>query len=120
MLKVICSGDRKWTDSAFVERVLLAESDGKGFVVCEGNATGLDKIAGAIADKKGWPHFICPANWNYYDRAAGHIRNHWMFDFFQPNKVFCFHDDIVNSKGTKEMLNYAQKNGCEVKLFSHE
>ncbi len=53
------------------------------------------------------PH---PANWDQYHRAAGPLRNREMLKE-APDIVLAFHDDLSQSKGTRDMVNQALKAG---------
>jgi hypothetical protein len=40
-----------------------------------------------------------------------------MLDSEEPGMVLAFHDDIENSKGTKDMVNIAEKAGVRVAIY---
>jgi hypothetical protein len=72
----------------------------------------LTRWLGAGQDIKVEPH---PADWAKYKRAAGPIRNAEMLKSLMTETlnssplVVAFHNDIKNSKGTKNMLTIALK-----------
>lgn len=57
-----------------------------------------------------------PADWDKYHRAAGHIRNQQMLAEGKPTLVLAFHHDLAKSKGTKDMVRRALKEGLPVYL----
>lgn len=91
------------------------------FVVIEGNASGADYVAhwwatkspmhsyNENADDPVFEHLCFLADWGQYGKAAGPIRNQQMLDEGQPTLVIAFHDDLENSKGTKDMVKRAKK-----------
>lgn len=55
-----------------------------------GGARGADTLAGEWGKRKGLPVLRVDANWDYYDKAAGPIRNQWMIDFAFPTYAVGF------------------------------
>jgi hypothetical protein len=89
-----------------------------GTVIIHGAASGADTIAGNVGRSLGFDIIRFPAQWEKYGRAAGPIRNKQMLDEGRPNLVLAFHPNIVESKGTKNMINQAQKRGIKTVVFS--
>ena len=118
-MKVLVTGDRNWTDEDFIRDSLttLDVIESSKVVLIEGEARGADKISAKIARELGWQVIPVPANWEKYGKAAGPIRNQEMLNM-DPDLVIAFHDDLKNSKGTKDMVNRAQKKGVKVTLIS--
>lgn len=92
--------------------------DSVAFLI-EGEAEGADKMSRKIALELGFPDeriLKYPANWTKHGRAAGPIRNREQFKNKgrPPDLVLAFHDDYAESKGTKDMVEFAEKNGVEV------
>ena len=81
-------------------------------------AGGADKIAGEIATVFGLKVIPYPANWSAYGKAAGCVRNQLMLDREHPDEVWAFHEDLENSKGTKDMVERAEQAGIKVRKFS--
>jgi hypothetical protein len=86
-------------------------------LLIEGGAPGADFISGVCADMLGLPHCTFRANWDFYHKAAGAIRNGWMLEFGQPDKVVAFHPNIAKSKGTADMVRRAKKAGVTVEVI---
>jgi hypothetical protein len=127
---ILCCGDRNWTNKKLIKKWLKKK---KPDAIVEGGqyksvpanigyprgrwiVVGADYKAGVVADELGIPHFQCKANWEFYKKAAGPIRNGWMIKFMPVTEVLAFHNDIENSKGTKNMIQQAQKKGIPVTI----
>ena len=107
--KILICGDREWNDvdtmAAYMQTIDI------NTIIIHGAARGADAIAGVIASELGMPVKSYPADWVRYKRAAGPIRNRQMYDTELPDLVVAFHNDLVNSKGTKDMIEYAKSKG---------
>ena len=66
------------------------------------------------AIKHGYKYEDYPADWDRFGRAAGPIRNKQMLDEGKPTLVIAVHEDISKSKGTKNMVEQAEKRGIDV------
>lgn len=119
MTKALFCGDREWTDKTTIKAVMvdMATAAYDKLCVCEGDCRGADRIAGAVADEMGLAHCKFPANWGFFRRAAGPMRNGWMLEYFDPHIVVAFHRDITISKGTKDIVNKAVRAGKIVKVI---
>ena len=84
-------------------------------IVVEGGAKGADSLAKKVANKLGIEVREYPAEWDKYGRAAGPIRNQEMLGE-KPDLVLAFHSNIEKSKGTKNMITLARRQGVHVKL----
>ena len=138
-VRLLVTGDRNWRNSPVIRDCLsevvwsLLDDDGcyQEFILIEGEAMGADIISRVvvaleIADGQEYssdPRWVgiedYPADWDTYNRAAGPIRNKQMLDS-GVDYVVGFHDDIVNSKGTKDMLKQCAKAGIPGRLFTQE
>ena len=118
MMKVLVCGDRNWVDGDIILSWLCKLQD-QGFdILIEGEARGADTLARIEAEKLGMNIICCPADWNKYGKAAGMIRNGEMLAQ-HPDLVLAFHDDIDNSKGTKDMVKRSKAKGIETIVVSH-
>ena len=87
--------------------------------VITGDAKGADSIVKKICDKMDIDCRVYKAHWNMYGRGAGPIRNQKMLDENPDIQlVAAFHEDFKNSKGTKNMVKKAEKEGIKVLKFS--
>lgn len=122
MHKILMCGDRNWTDETFIldslMSYLIERPIGEVTLVIHGNARGADQISGRCASTMGLAVVAFPANWNQYGRAAGPIRNRQMLEQ-HPNIVLAFHDNIEESKGTKDMVSQARLAGVETRVLTH-
>ncbi len=118
MVVLVC-GDRNWQNFKVIEDNL--KGLGPLTVIVHGDARGADKIAGWIARTKlDYVVRPYPADWNGLGKKAGPLRNRQMFDKEKPQLVLAFHNDIANSKGTKDMVEYARSQGCPVNIITEE
>jgi hypothetical protein len=115
-MRLLICGDRNWSDARLILQFIIQLMPE---VIIEGDAKGADRLAGEIAESLGITLLKYPALWSIYNRAAGPIRNQQMIDEGKPTKVLAFHDDIANSKGTKDMVNRAKKNNIPVEVITH-
>lgn len=113
MIILVC-GDREWDNLDVMVREM--EKLPKNCTVVHGAARGADIMAGTIAEELGMTVISFPADWKKYGRAAGPVRNRKMFDTSDPDLVLAFHENIEESRGTKDMVNYALKRGCPTKI----
>lgn len=126
MYKILICGDREWKDAPFIEAMLQAEivtaqafgDPNVQIVVIHGDARGADKLGARAALNLGIQEVPFPAQWDTFGKAAGPVRNQAMIEQ-EPNIVLAFHDDILHSKGTLDMLQRAKKNGTAYKIFAH-
>ena len=109
-MKVVVSGSRYWTyeKHADVIRRFLKRLP-PDTTLLNGGQKGVDTICAVIGKEL---NFYVPdafmADWNKYYLAAGPIRNKKMLDQ-NPDVVLLFHDDILKSKGTKNMKSQCEK-----------
>lgn len=116
-MKLLVTGDREWKDYMLIQSVLvLFQPD----LVAQGAARGADKKTATICQQLRIPCSSYPAAWDFYGRAAGPLRNRSMYDEFRPDVVVAFHDDLINSKGTRDMVKYAKSQGTPVYLVTHD
>lgn len=120
-LIILVTGDRNWTMENEAQKIAVWTAL-YGYrrhnpILVHGDARGVDSIADAHARKLGWEVHPHPAEWDKYHRAAGPIRNAEMLSE-NPNLVLAFHDDIINSRGTKDMIAKARKAGIPTILHT--
>lgn len=115
-MKVLCCGDRNFTAYQIILRRLAQFQPGT--IIIEGEAKGADSLSRDAANDLGFEVEQYPADWEKYGRAAGPIRNTQMLKEGKPDLVLAFHDDITNSKGTKNMIAQATKAGIPVEVIT--
>ena len=119
-MKILVCGDRDWSNEEYLEQVLIALGTEYGvpYTIIQGGARGADTMAYYFAQRWNLPCETYRAEWTLYGRAAGAIRNREMLTDGKPDLVVAFHDDLENSKGTKNMVNIAHKAGVPVRVFT--
>lgn len=118
MAKYVFSGDRHWSNKSFVKEVLETYIP-TGSLIVHGDAPGLDTVVDELAGRMYFSVVRYPADWDRYQRAAGPIRNREMIAV-KPERVFCFHRNIKESKGTKDMYVECIKRYIPVTLFDDQ
>lgn len=137
-MKVVITGDRKWTDEDLVrERLSRLPADTTLIV---GKARGADTIAERVGRDLGFTIVEEPADWTVtpdtpgwairyhngkpYDLRAGAERNDRMLAHLdgEPDAlVIAFHDDLdAGSSGTKDCVSKARRRHLAVDLVTHE
>lgn len=142
MRVILCCGGREWNKFEVVYETLKREHKNSpiDYIIEGGQRTfpnknykndyGADYQSKQAAMKLGIQVIECPANWEYYNKAAGPIRNQKQLELLNilgnigllqldegiDTEVLVFHSDIKNSKGTKDMGNRAKKAGVKVRV----
>src|SRR3546814_14604888 len=107
MSVLVCCG-RDFNDVTFVYGTLDGLRRARGCdVVIEGDARGVDRIAGYWARKNRVTELKFPADWTKHGKAAGPIRNQQMLDKGKPDLVLAF----PGGRGTADMVNRATQAG---------
>jgi len=119
-MKILACGDRNWNKSDPIKKEL--ELIPKDSTIIHGACRGADSLVGYLVNKMGFTVKEYPAKWKdeqgNYRSWAGPERNQLMLDDNPDiDLVLAFHSDILNSKGTADMINRAKKINIEVKLI---
>jgi hypothetical protein len=117
-MRILVCGDRHWKNYRVILHVLSEVT--RPYVlplVIDGAAPGADSLGHKAARFLGCPTKRFPADWSTYGKAAGPIRNSQMLREGKPHLVLAFHNDLKNSKGTKDMVTKAKKAGVPVRIF---
>lgn len=121
---ILVTGDRWWNDQRAIRLVLSGED--KRTVVMHGGASGADSVADLAALELGMPRCKIPY-FGVYRQAGGPFRNSFMLALLVglkeqgwEVKVIAFHDNLKESKGTKDMVMKATKAGLKVKRYAHK
>lgn len=119
--KVLVCGQRDFVNKIYLFRVLddLHQMHDI-YRIVHGAARGADSLAGAWASERGIMCASYPANWSKYGKAAGPIRNQEMLDMENPDFVVAFFNDLVNSKGTKDMVKRSLKAYKRVHMYEDD
>jgi len=115
--RILICGDRAWKNRESVARVLeqMVKKYGReNILVIEGGAEGADSIGREEALRLGITVCTFHANWKWFGKAAGPIRNTKQLKWGRPDRVYAFHKFLPNSKGTKDMVKKAEAKGVKV------
>ena len=86
--------------------------------IVSGTARGADRLGEQYAKVAGYEVSRFPADWDTFGRAAGYVRNTQMAKYAMADDnygvLIAFWDE--KSKGTKHMIDLAEKNGLEVHI----
>ena len=115
-MKILICGDRHWTDENTIAETLFPYVMNYPIII-HGGARGADTMGETIAERFSLRTTSFRAQWNRYGNSAGVIRNREMIKA-KPDLVLAFHNDIENSKGTKDMINIAREAGIEVRVIT--
>jgi hypothetical protein len=115
---VLVCGSRKWSSRPTIEREIRAL--GPNVLIAHGDCRGADKVAASIAESLKLQVLAFPADWETYGKSAGPIRNRRMLTSVEPVLVLAFHNDIENSRGTKDMVGFAKACGVPVRVVTCE
>lgn len=121
-MKILITGDREWNKSEPIK----AELDPlpRDTTIIHGACKGADSLAAYLAHKMGFFNIKdYPAKWKdekgNYRPWAGPERNQEMLDKNPDiDLVLAFHPNILESKGTADMIERAKNANIEVKLIS--
>lgn len=109
-MRILVCGDRSWTDVELLREVLEALHEQLNIsCVIQGEATGADTLARLWAQQQGVLVESYPAQWGQLGKAAGPVRNRQMLEDGNPDFVIAFHNNIAESRGTRNLLNQALK-----------
>lgn len=127
------TGSRLWKDNYIVDLILSglkmwSRRDHEHVVICEGDAPGLDKMAGEKAKMLGMEVREYPADWKGEGKRAGPVRNQAMLDGEYVKTAFAFPlmDDSRSSKiipipcgpGTYDMIKRCKREGIPVYVIA--
>jgi hypothetical protein len=120
MQNVIVTGSHKFPFERkdFVLRTLDTIHHNKFHIrlLIQGGAKGVDEFAKLWCLNTGVPCAQVDANWSYYGRRAGPVRNYWMANLFHVDKLIAF----PGGDGTANMIAQAEKCNIPVLLVKDE
>lgn len=114
MFRVIIAGGRDFDDYEKLAAAMdfyLGHIEDEIVVVC-GLCGGADQLGHRYATERGYRISYHPANWEYYGKAAGPIRNEEMAK--NADALVAFWDG--ESRGTKNMIELARKYNLLVRI----
>lgn len=113
-MKVIIAGGRTFDDYALLcskcDKILRQQTE---IEIVSGNAIGADKLGERYAAERGYHVTQFPADWDKHGKSAGYLRNADMAEY--ADALIAFWDG--KSKGTKHMIDLAEKNRLLVRVI---
>lgn len=115
--RVIIAGGRDFDDFRTLSEVCMFMLQNKENVeIVSGTANGADKLGEQFARFMGYPIKQFLPNWDEFGKSAGYRRNKEMAEY--ADALIAFWDG--ESKGTKHMIDLAQKMNLKVKIHKYE
>lgn len=115
-MKVIIAGGRNFRDynklRESCDNILVNQ---KEVEIVSGTAAGADTLGERYAQEKGYEVKKFPAQWDLYGKSAGYKRNQQMAEY--ADGLIAFWDG--KSKGTKHMIDIANKMGLKVRVVRY-
>lgn len=116
-MRLLVCGSRDWQNKDLIKQEIQSLMQGNQIeVIIHGGCRGADLLSADVAKELSIPTEEYPADWNAHDRSAGPKRNQQMLDEGKPNFVLAFHDNIDQSKGTKDMVLRSKKSSIPFKV----
>ena len=117
-MKVIIAGGREFSDYSLLSSVcdhMLQNYAPRDIEIVSGTANGADKLGERYAKENNCKIKQFPADWSL-GKQAGYIRNKQMAEY--ADCLIAFWDG--KSKGTKHMIDLAEKQGLKVKIVRYD
>ena len=115
-MKVIIAGGRNFRDydklRESCDNILVNQ---KEIEIVSGTAAGADTLGERYAQEKGYEVKKFPAQWDLYGKSAGYKRNQQMAEY--ADGLIAFWDG--KSRGTKHMIDIANKMGLKVRVIRY-
>ncbi len=115
-MKVIIAGGRNFNDynklRESCDNILVNQKDVE---IVSGTAAGADTLGERYAQEKGYEVKKFPAQWDLYGKSAGYKRNQQMAEY--ADGLIAFWDG--KSRGTKHMIDIANKMGLKVRVVRY-
>ena len=115
--RIIIAGSRNFNNyslltSAMYNLLVNEMISGVEVEIVSGTAKGADQLGERFAKDHNYPIKKFPADWNTHGKKAGYLRNKQMAEY--ADMLVAFWDG--ESKGTKNMIDLAEKNGLIVEV----
>ena len=114
LIKVLICGSRNFNDYEMVYN--FVKSLPADTVIIEGGAKGADTFAHDSAVNLNLKIETYKADWDKHGKKAGYVRNREQLTKGKPDIVVAYSDNLIESKGTKDMVQIAIKQGTETYL----
>lgn len=111
---VVVTGSREYSDESVVASVLrMFPAPG---MLRHGNAPGLDRMAGRLAEDQGWAVGKIDADWDRFGNEAGRIRNRQLA-MKEPVPWLCLAFPLQGSSGTWDMIDVCESRRIPVVII---
>lgn len=120
-LRVIIAGSRDFNNYNLLNSTIsnYLKENTNNVEIISGTARGADQLGERFANEYGYQIKRFPANWNLYGKSAGPIRNKSMAEYAAQEQGVLFAFWNGKSKGTKSMINFAEKYGLDVHVVRY-
>ncbi len=115
-MRILICGDRNWTNEKIMEDELKRYFDINAYIIT-GGCRGADDIAFNLANRHGVETKVYHAKWSKFGKFAGPERNTRMLIEGKPDLVIAFHTNIMQSRGTLNMVGQANEAGIPVYIY---
>lgn len=112
-MRILVCGSRHFNDYDLLKKTL---DDFSIDTIIHGDARGADRLSGRYGEENNIPVLRFPALWDLHGKRAGPIRNAQMLREGNPDYVIAFL--APDSRGTKNMIDQAEKAGILVEVIS--
>jgi len=123
-MRVIIAGSRGFNDYKYLSSKIddyIKKNPSNTLEIISGTAVGADTLGSIYAEEHHIHLTEMPAQWEYYGRAAGILRNCDMVKYASASRekgvLLAFWDG--KSVGTKHVIEEANRRGLEVKVFNY-
>ena len=127
-LRIIIAGSRDFNDYTFLKTSMknilknISLTDINKIKIISGTARGADQLGERFAKQFKLEVVKFPAKWDLYGKRAGYIRNEEMAKYSMEDNNYgmlvVFWDG--ESRGTKHMINLANKHGLKVHVVNYK
>lgn len=117
-MKIIVAGGRDFEDYDLLKESInrmIQNLNKDDITIISGTAKGADLLGEQFAKEYNLKLIRIPANWDKYGKGAGFKRNYEMAKL--ADVLIAFWDN--SSKGTMHMINIANKQKLQVKIFKY-
>ena len=117
-MKIIIAGSRNINNYELIKETMdnILKTLNIPITIISGGANGVDKLGERYALEKHLGLTVYPADWDTYGKSAGYIRNEQMANV--GNMLVAFWDG--KSKGTKHMIDLAEKYNLIIKIIKED
>lgn len=122
--RIIVAGSRDFSDYNLLKNKMLniiAEHEYENIKIISGTARGADRMGEWFAEEFNYDVAHFPAPWDQLGKSAGYVRNEQMAKYAvadgSQGVLVAFWDG--SSRGTKHMIDLANKHGLEVIVVNY-